>query len=85
MMQYDQHRQYATWKQGEMMRQAEQYRLGSVARSGRKVLRLRFYDPALAQIGRWLVASGYRLQKRYGEWKEFAPPTPKPMPSKRRA
>ena len=56
----------------EMMRQAEEFRLGqhmSGANGGGK-----FYGPALARVGKALSAMGNGLQERYGKLDEQSIP-----------
>lgn len=49
----------------EMVRRADRARLVSQLRAGRP-LTIRFYQPALATVGRWLVLSGTYLQRKSG-------------------
>jgi hypothetical protein len=66
---YRDHKIYAQHRLAELRHQANQERLaGDVERRV-----VRFYHPALAQVGRWLIASGYQLQLRYGELSETRP------------
>lgn len=58
----------------EMRRKAARKRLaGESRRRGRPVFVLRMYRPVLNQLGHWLVLSGTRLQRRYGDMYETAP------------
>ena len=59
------HLQYHAYRLEELSRRADQERLAQIVQSTPR--RARFYYPALARFGRWLMASGQRLQKRYGE------------------
>lgn len=52
-------------RQQEMMRRADRERLVNHLRAGRP-LTIRFYRPALAAVGRWLVTSGTYLQRKSG-------------------
>jgi hypothetical protein len=85
MMPYDESKLYAPYKHREMMKRAADYRLAESARAGRRLVAFRFYYRALAGFGHWLVVSGQRLQKRYGNLPDLSMPAhpPKPMPSKR--
>lgn len=56
-------RRYHAYRAKELYRRAKQERLAQLIRSERK----HFYDPALAQVGRWLMIYGLRLHQRYGE------------------
>jgi hypothetical protein len=67
---YRDHKVYAQHRLEELRRQASQERLAG--QTERRIAR--FYHPALAQFGRWLMTSGYQLQQRYGELSEFKPP-----------
>lgn len=69
MLRFEQHTRYAKLRQQDLMSQAERHRLAQEARTGR--LKFRFYHPVMARFGRWLVASGYRLQRRYGQLSEM--------------
>jgi hypothetical protein len=66
---YRDHKTYAQHRLAELRQQAAQERLAEEV--DRRVVR--FYHPALAQVGRWLIASGYQLQRRYGELSETQP------------
>jgi hypothetical protein len=59
-------------RQREMMRRAERERLAGQLRAGRP-LNIRFYRPALAAVGRWLVTSGTYLQRKSGVTVETSP------------
>jgi hypothetical protein len=86
MMPYHDNKNYVPFKQNELMRQANDYRLGREARAGRRLVAFRFYYRALASFGQWLIVSGYRLQKRYGAMPDLSQSVHhKPMPSNRRA
>jgi hypothetical protein len=85
MMPYRENEQFTRFKQQDMMRRADDYRLAQTARAGRRFVRFHFYYRALAGFGHWLIVSGYRLQKRYGQLSELSTPMQKPMPSKPRA
>jgi hypothetical protein len=51
----------------ELLRAAEQHRRARAARSSTAHYPNTFYAPALARLGRWLIAWGWRLRARYGE------------------
>jgi len=61
---------YVPYYQHEQRRRADQFRLALVAGQGRS--RIRFYYPLMQRIGAWLIASGTRLQARYGQLKQAA-------------
>lgn len=69
MLRFEHHTQYSKFRQQSLMKEAEKHRLAQQMQTGR--LKFRFYHPAMAQFGRWLVASGYRLQRRYGQLSEM--------------
>lgn len=72
MMQFDQHKRYSALRQKELMREAEQERLANTAQQERRVVR--FYHPVMAKFGQWMVASGQRLQRQYGEFVDAPAP-----------
>jgi hypothetical protein len=47
------------------------------------VVMSRFYHGVLAQFGRWLIVSGNRLQRRYGQISDLSNSVQKPMSPKR--
>lgn len=83
MMQFDQHKRYSALRQKELMREAEQERLANMARNQRRVVR--FYHPVMAQFGRWMVASGQRLQRQYGEFVDVPAPVQRAQKPARRS
>lgn len=66
------YRVYYHHRSKELVTRADQERLAMVASSGQRTLR--FYYPAMATVGRFLIASGQHLQKRYGEICELQAP-----------
>jgi hypothetical protein len=86
MMPYHENKNFVAYKQSELMRRADNYRLAQQARAGRRLVAFRFYYRALASFGQWLIVSGYGLQKRYGTLPDLSTPVHhhKPMPSNRR-
>jgi len=48
----------------DMVRTAQHDHMANLATTV-GLARVRFYNPLLAQLGRWLEAYGYRLQERY--------------------
>ena len=83
-MPYHEDEQFTKFKQQDMVRRADAYRLAQTARAGRRFVKFRFYYRVLAGFGHWLIVYGYRLQKRYGQFSDLSAPMQKPMPSKRR-
>jgi hypothetical protein len=75
---------YVEYKQRTMLKAASEERLAQTVLAHRRIAAFRFYYRALAGFGRWLMVSGYRLQKRYGDLPEFSKAT-RPVPSNRRA
>jgi hypothetical protein len=57
-------------RRAAILQQAQGQHLADLARAGRRPIR--FYRPALAHIGRWMVLYGSHLQKRYGVLSEPA-------------
>ncbi len=84
MMSYHESKMYVKYKQQAMMQRASEERLAQAVLARRRMAAFRFYYRALANFGHWLVVSGYRLQKRYGDLPEFSK-TGRPVPSERRA
>lgn len=84
MMSFHENKTYVECKQHAMRQRAGEERLAQVVLARRRVAAFRFYYRALAGFGHWLIVSGYRLQKRYGDLPEL-PKTARPMPSKRQA
>lgn len=84
MMSYHENKIFAEQKQRAMMLRASEERLAQAVLARRRIATIRFYYRALASFGHWLIVSGYRLQKRYGDLPELSKTT-RPMPSKRQA
>ena len=84
MMSYHENKNYVEYKQRAMLQQASEERLAQAVLARRRIAAFRFYYRALAGFGRWLIVSGYRLQKRYGDLPELSKTT-RPVPSNRRA
>ncbi len=63
------HKTHYPYRAAELQQRADRERLASIAVSTHH--QMRFYYPAMASMGRWLMATGLRLQKRYGELTEF--------------
>ena len=82
MMQHDHYQQYVPFKQRELRRQADNYRLARTALADRRMVRIRFYYAALARFGRWLVVNGTRLQGRYGQLPDLSQAHNHQMPYK---
>ncbi len=84
MMSFHENKKYVEYKQQAMLKRASEERLAQAVLSTRRIAAFRFYYRALAGFGHWLIVSGYRLQKRYGDLPELSK-TARPVPSKRRA
>jgi hypothetical protein len=78
---YYQYRVHHHFRSQELIARADRERLALIATSHQR--RLRFYYPAMARFGRWLIASGLHLQKRYGDLCEL--PTSAHRPAHRSA
>jgi hypothetical protein len=68
------HEYHFPYREKELHQRADQERLALIAESNQR--RMRFYYPAMVGVGRWLIASGLHLQKRYGDWCELPAATP---------
>jgi hypothetical protein len=84
MMSFHENKKYVEYKQRDMWRRASEERLAQIVLARRRIAAFRFYYRALAGFGHWLIVSGYRLQKRYGDLPELSKTT-RHMPSKRQA
>lgn len=71
MFEYHQLAEFSKSRQQSIMKQIRREQLVREARDGRRVT-VRFYHPALAIVGRWMVAFGTSLQRRYGALAEAA-------------
>jgi hypothetical protein len=69
---YVQQEMYFRYRAKELQQRGEAERL---ARTIEK-RRVRFYYPAMARFGHWLIVYGRRLQRRYGDLCDLAPSRP---------
>ncbi len=60
-----QYQVYYQYRAKELHARADRERLALSVTSGQR--HMRFYYPVMASFGRWLMASGTHLQKRYGD------------------
>jgi hypothetical protein len=83
MMNYDNSQEHVAIKRNEMLARAKQQQIFLESQRGRRVVMSRFYHGVLAQFGRWLIVSGNRLQRRYGQISDLSNSVQKPMSPKR--